>query len=95
MTNIKYLGYVIDSAGIHVDPKKVQILKYWPIPQNIHELRIYLGLENFYRQFLLCFSHIAWPLNQLTKGNGKNIFKWTPTQQQYFEKLKKSSVLHQ
>ena len=49
MTNIKYLGYVIDSTGIHVDPKKVQILKDWPIPQNIHELRIFLGLVNFYQ----------------------------------------------
>ena len=36
MTNIKYLGYVIDSSGIHVDPEKVQILKDWTIPQNIH-----------------------------------------------------------
>ena len=48
MTNIKYLGYVIDSAGIHVDPEKVQILKEWPIPQNIHELISFLVLENFY-----------------------------------------------
>ena len=88
MTNIKYLGYVIDSAGIHVDPEKVQILKEWPIPQNIHELRSFLGLANFYRRFILGFSHIAWPLNQLTKGNGKIVFKWTPTQQQAFEQLK-------
>ena len=42
MNNIKYMGYVIDSAGIHVDPYKVQILKYWTIPQNIHELRSFL-----------------------------------------------------
>ena len=80
MTNIKYLGYVIDSTRIHVDPKKVQILKDWPIPQNIHELRSFLGLANFYRQFILGLSHIAWPLNQLTKGNGKAVFKWTLTQ---------------
>ena len=88
MTNIKYLGYVIDSTRIHVDPEKVQILKYWPIPQKIHELRIFLGLVNFHRQFILGFGHIAWPLNQLTKGNGKIVFKWTPTQQQAFKHLK-------
>ena len=85
MTNIKYLGYVIESVGIHVDSEKVQILKYYPIPQNIHELRIFLGLENFYRRFILGFSHIACPLNQLTKENGKTTFQWTPTQQQDFE----------
>ena len=48
MTIIKYLGYVIDYAGIRVDPEKVHILKYWPIPQNIHELRSFLGFVNFY-----------------------------------------------
>ena len=88
MTNIKYLGYVIDSTGIHVDLEKLQILKDWPIPQNIHELRSFLGLVNFYRWFILGFSHIAWPLNQLTKGNGKTIFKWTSKQQQAFEQIK-------
>ena len=86
MTNIKYLGYVIDSTDIHVDPEKVQILKDWPIPQNLHELRSFLGLVNFYRWFILGFIHIAWPLNWLTKGNGKNSFKWTSTQQQDFGK---------
>ena len=75
MKNIKYFRYVIDSTGIHVDPKKVQILKYWPIPQNIHEMRSFLGFVNFYRWFILGFSHNAWHLNQLTKGNEKTIFK--------------------
>ena len=87
MNNIKYLGYVIVSVGIHVDPDKVQILKEWPIPQNIHKLRSFLGLANFYWRFVLGVSHIASPLNQLTKGNGKIVFKWTSTQQQSFEQL--------
>ena len=86
--NIKYLGYVIDFVGIHVNPKKVQILKDCTIPQNIHELRSFLGLANFYRRFILGFNHITWPLNQLTMRNGKTIFKWTPKQQQAFEQLK-------
>ena len=88
MTNIKYFGYVIDLARIHVNPEKLHMLKDWPIPQNIHELRFFHGLANFYRRFILGFSHIAWPLNQLTKGNGKTVFKWTSTQQQAFEQLK-------
>ena len=68
MNNIKYLGYVIDSTGIPIDLEKVQILIEWPIPQNIHELRIFLGLENFYQRFILGFGCIdAWPLNKLMK----------------------------
>ena len=88
INKIKFLGYVIDVAGIHVDPDKVQILKYWPITQKIHELRSFIGLEKFYRRFILGFNHIAWPLNQLTKGYGKIVFKWTSTQHQAFEHLK-------
>ena len=88
MKIIKYLGYVIKSIGIHVDLDKVQILKEFPIPQNIHEILIFLFWQFFYQRFILRFNHKAWPLNQLTKGNGKTIFKWTPTQQQDFEKLK-------
>ena len=80
MTNIKYLGYVIDFASIHLDPEKVQILKDWTIPQSIHGQRIFLGLENLYRWFILGFSHITWALNPLMKGNGKIVFKWTLTQ---------------
>ena len=75
-------------------PEKLQILKDCPIPQNIHELRIFLGLANFYQRFILGVSHIAWPLNQLMKGNGKIVFEWTPTQQQAFEQIKTSFVLH-
>ena len=56
MNNIKYLGYVIEFVGIHVDPKTLHILKDCPIPQKIHELRIFLRLVNFYEQFILNFS---------------------------------------
>ena len=86
--NIKYIWYVIEYVGIHVDPNKVQILKYWPIPQKIIELRSFLGLENFYRWVILHFNHIARPLNKLTKGNGKVVFKWTSTNKQTLEQLK-------
>ena len=95
MTNIKYLGYVIDSVGIHVDPYKVQILKYWPIPKNIHELRIFLGLENFYRRFIIGCSHIACPLNQLTKGNGNFFSNEHRHKNKLLKNSKTSFVLHQ
>ena len=87
-TSIKYLGYVIDYIGIQVDPEKVQILKDWTIPQNIHELIIFPGFVNFYWRLIPGFIHIAWSLNQLTKVNGKTVFKWTLTQQQDFEQFK-------
>ena len=64
MESIKYLGYVIDSEGVHVDPEKIQVIKDWPAPRNLTELRSFLGLANFYRRFVFGFSHLSWPLNQ-------------------------------
>ena len=46
-------------------------------------------MENFYRRLIIGFSYIAWTLNQLMKGDGKIVFKWTPTQQKSFEQIKK------
>jgi hypothetical protein len=52
---------------------------------DLHSL---LGLANFYHQFVLGFSHIAWALSQMTKGGVKAKFVWSTTQQKAFEDLK-------
>ena len=49
----------------------------------------FLGLANFYRRFVLGFSHITWVLNQVTRGGGKEKFMWGLSQQQAFDGLKK------
>jgi len=76
MTQVQYLGYVIDEQGVHVHPKKIQVIRYWPTPTTLIELQKFVGLVNFYRRFMLGFSHITWPLSQVTKGEGKEIFFW-------------------
>jgi hypothetical protein len=45
--------------------------------------------SNFYRRFMLGFSHIAWALSQVTRGGGKEKFVWGLSQQQSFDDLKK------
>jgi hypothetical protein len=47
-----------------------------------------LGLAKFYRRFMLGFSHIAWALNQVTKGGGKEKFVWGWSQKKVFDGLK-------
>ena len=41
---ITYLGLVIGEGEIHMDPLKVEAVHTWPPPQNLHELRVFLGL---------------------------------------------------
>ena len=52
------------------------------------ELRSFLGLANFYRRFVLGFSHITWPLSQVTKGGAREKIFWSEPQQKAFTELK-------
>ena len=88
MTRIQYLGYIVDEHGVHVDLAKIQVIRDWPTPTTLTELYSFLGLANFYRRFVLGFSHIAWALSQVTKGGGKAKFVWTESQQKSFVELK-------
>jgi hypothetical protein len=88
MDMIHYLGYIIDQHGVHVDLAKIEVIRDWPAPTTLIELQSFLGLANFYRRFVLGFSHIAWALSQITKGGGKEKFMWGWSQQQTFDDLK-------
>ena len=76
MNRVQYLGYIVDEHGVHVDLAKIQVICDWLTSTKLTELRIFLGLAKFYRQFVLGFSHIAWTLSQVTKGGGRAKFMW-------------------
>jgi hypothetical protein len=74
ITQVQYLVYIINERGVHVDPAKIQVIRDWPAPTTLTELHRFLGLSNFYRKFVFGFSHITWPLSQVTKGGAKGKF---------------------
>jgi hypothetical protein len=88
MTQVQYLGYIIDESGVHVDPTNIKFIQDWPSPTTLIELHIFLGIANFYCRFVLGFSYITWPLSQVTKGGEKEKFLWSKSQQKTFIKLK-------
>ena len=47
-----------------------------------------MGLANFYRRFVLGFSHITWPLSQVTKAGAKEKLFWSESQHKAFIELK-------
>lgn len=67
-TSVKYLGHVVSEKGIDTDPEKIAALKTWPKPNNLKELRTFLGFCGYYRRFIKDYSKIVKPLNALTAG---------------------------
>ncbi|GJT74677.1 putative reverse transcriptase domain-containing protein [Tanacetum coccineum] len=83
---VKFLGHVIDSSGIHVDPTKIEAVKNWASPTTPSEIRQFLGLAGYYRRFIEGFSKIAKPMTELTQKDRK--FDWGKEQETTFQLLK-------
>nr|GEZ10492.1 putative reverse transcriptase domain-containing protein [Tanacetum cinerariifolium] len=49
VAKVQFLGNVIDSQGIHVDPAKIESIKDWVSPKTPTEIRQFLGLAGYYR----------------------------------------------
>lgn len=62
---VEFLGFLIDSKGIHPTPSKVNTIKKAPAPKDKTELQAFLGLLNFYSIFLPHKASVAEPLHRL------------------------------
>nr|GEY85526.1 putative reverse transcriptase domain-containing protein [Tanacetum cinerariifolium] len=83
---VQFLGHVIDSQGIHVDPAKIESVKDWTSPKSPTEIRQFLGLAGYYRRFIEGFSKITKPRTKLTQKKVK--FEWGNKQEAAFQLLK-------
>ncbi|GKB77435.1 hypothetical protein Tco_0944330 [Tanacetum coccineum] len=83
---VQFLGHVIDSQGIHVDPAKIKSIKDWESPKTPTKIRQFLGLARYYRRFIEGFSKIAKSMTKLTQKGVK--FDWGDEQEAAFQLLK-------
>jgi hypothetical protein len=83
----KFLGYIIFTKNITVDPDKISAVMKWERPIRVKELQSFLGFCNFYRLFIEDFSRVAKPLYRLTAAIE---WEWTQEQQRAFDHLKQA-----
>nr|GFA37592.1 putative reverse transcriptase domain-containing protein [Tanacetum cinerariifolium] len=83
---VQFLGHLIDSQGLHVDPAKIEAIKNWASPTTSTEIRQFLGLAGYYRRFIKDFSKIAKSLMIITHKDKK--FVWRKYQEMAFQILK-------
>ncbi|GJR03372.1 putative reverse transcriptase domain-containing protein [Tanacetum coccineum] len=83
---VQFLGHVIDSEGIHVDPAKIESIKDWASLKLPTEIRQFLGLAGYYQRFIEGFLKIAKPMTKLTQKKVKLV--WGDKQESAFQLLK-------
>ncbi|KAI3811353.1 hypothetical protein L1987_21074 [Smallanthus sonchifolius] len=85
LSEVQFLGHVINDDGIQVDPIKIEAISKWEIPKSPTEVRNFLGLAGYYQRFIQDFSRIAVPLTSQTRKSVK--YEWGPKQSKAFETL--------
>lgn len=83
---VKYLGYIVDRAGVRPDPEKLRAIKDMPKPREVSELRSFLGMVNFYARFVPRLSGILHPLHELLCKGSR--WRWDDGHQRVFESVK-------
>jgi hypothetical protein len=87
-TKLIYLGFVISVNELRMDPDKVEVIKNWPSPRNIFEVRSFHGLASFYQKFIKNFSGISAAMMDTVKKRHK-YFHWTDEAEKSFNLLKR------
>ena len=87
-SKIQFLGHIINHEGIRTLPEKTEEISKIKAPRNADEVCAFLGLLNYYRQFIPAFSDLMHPIQKLLKKNVK--FEWTEEYDKAFKTAKET-----
>jgi len=85
-----FLGHRITSAGIGTDPEKIVKVQKWPRPTSTTAVKSFLGLAQYYANYVEGFARLADPLYRLTEKG--RTFVWHPEAERAFLDLKEALV---
>ena len=89
-SSVPFLGHVVGRDGLECDPRKIEDVKSWPVPDCLKSVRQFLGFVGYYRRFIPNFADLAEPLVALT---GKDVpFVWRPACDAAFVGLRDAMV---
>lgn len=64
---VRFLGVVVSEERVATDPKKVEIVKSWPLPRNAKDVRGFLWACTYYRLSVPSFNDVARLLHKLNE----------------------------
>jgi hypothetical protein len=80
------LGHRVGANGLKVDLEEVRAVADWKVSKDVHGVRSFIGMANYFRRFLQGYSKMVVPLTNLTRKNKP--WEWTEECQEAFEKVK-------
>ena len=86
LSSVEYLGHRISAEGIQPTQEKVRAIAEAPAPNNISQLRSFLGFVNYYAKFLPNLSTALAPLYRLLQKKAK--WTWDADQKAAFSEAK-------
>ncbi|XP_041939766.1 uncharacterized protein LOC121700694 [Alosa sapidissima] len=93
---VSYLGHIVSAEGVATDPEKTAVVQAWLAPQNVRQVRSFLGLVGYYRRYIPGFAKIAAPLHGLLHGTTTTFktapIQWTAECDRAFRRLKEALV---
>ena len=87
LTEVRFLGHIVSTSRVSVDPEKVEAVMSWKRPNSIFKIHSFLGLVGYYRRFIEDFSQLAAPMTKLTWKEVK--FEWNDRCEKAFQELKR------
>lgn len=86
MTEVHYLGFIIDKNGRRPDKSKITAICNMPEPHDVSTVRSFLGMLNYYSQFVKEMRDLRYPLDQLLCKDVK--FEWSNECRKAFNRAK-------
>jgi hypothetical protein len=77
------LGHIISKEGTVLDPEKIEAIREWLAPKNVIEFISFMGIDGYYRRFIVGLSRISHPITSLQRKEKK--FQWTEECEKIFQ----------
>ncbi len=88
--SITFMGHVVSEQGTKPNPGKIEAVLHFPQPKTVTNVKSFLGLTGYYRNYVRGYSRLVAPLFELTKKDVN--FVWDMGCQQAFQELKAALV---
>ena len=86
MLEIHFLGHIVSKEGVRMDPAKIEVVRSWLTPRNLHEVRRFLVPCSYYHGFIFRLAEIAFSIHALQRKG--TLFVWIEGGDKAFATLK-------